>query len=346
MDRARLHLEHLAGRIDHVGGGGVERADLFEHQFLVRHRLRHGHRGAQRRHGRGRGAVDPLHQLDIVLFDQVEREIALHRHRHLGEQVGGPLAGIEQRGLADRLGLGRLGRVELVGLVLKVAVERLGDVDHLLKLVHRLPQAGALGVDRGIVHEQLVLAIGKTIEDRADVRLARPVFVEIVVHLVPERDDPEEFPRGHSATRFLGIERLDGTAKLGQVGADPGVAVDRLDRAVEESVRSACGLRDLLAAHRGQRIDLFPELGRIAVKRGEFVDELGDLAVEFAGLGVLQWDESGSLMNRDRLERLGRVELDLGGGRRGGIASHVHSCPAAIRHPLLYYRSKTLSFKP
>src|SRR6185436_15321999 len=79
--------------------------------------------------------------------DTVEGEIALNGDRHLGQQVGGALAGVEQSRLADRLGLGRLGRVELVGLVLELLVEALGDVDHLLELVHRLPQAGALGVD-------------------------------------------------------------------------------------------------------------------------------------------------------------------------------------------------------
>ena len=110
--------------IDHVGGGRVERGDLLQHQPLVGHRLGDGDRGAQRRDGGGRGAVDALDQLDIVLLDQVEGEIALHRHRHLGQQVGGALAGVEQRGLADRLGLGRLGRVELVGLVLELLVER------------------------------------------------------------------------------------------------------------------------------------------------------------------------------------------------------------------------------
>ena len=82
--------------LDHVGGGRVERGDLLEHQLLVGQRLGDGDRGAQRRDGGGRGAVDALHQLDIVLLDQVEREIALHGHRHLGEQVGGALAGVEQ----------------------------------------------------------------------------------------------------------------------------------------------------------------------------------------------------------------------------------------------------------
>ena len=74
----------------------------------------------------------------------------------------------------------------------------------------------------------------------------------------------------------FGIERLDRAAKLGQVGADAGVLVDRLDRPVEEAVGRAGGLGDFLAAHRGQLVDLLAEFGAVAVERGQLVDELGD----------------------------------------------------------------------
>ena len=95
------------------GGRRVERGDLPQHQPLVGHRLRHRHRRAQRGHGGGARTVNALHQLDVVLLDQVEREIALHADRHLGQQVLRALADVEQRALADRLGLGRIGRVEI-----------------------------------------------------------------------------------------------------------------------------------------------------------------------------------------------------------------------------------------
>jgi hypothetical protein len=39
-------------------------------------------------------------------------------------------------------------------------------VDHLLEAMHRLPQAGALRIDGGIVHQQLVLAVGEARQDR------------------------------------------------------------------------------------------------------------------------------------------------------------------------------------
>ncbi len=73
---------------------------------------------------------------------------------------------------------------------------------------------------------------------------------------------------------FLGVEGFHGPAKLDQVGADPGVLVDGLDRPVEEAVRRAGGLGDLLAAHRGQLIDLLAELGAVGVERRKLVDEL------------------------------------------------------------------------
>ena len=245
----------------------------------------------------------------------------------------GPLAGIEQGRLADRLGFRRIGRVELVGLVLERAVERLGDVNHLLELVHCLPQPAALGIDCGIIHQQFVLAVGKPAEDRRNVGLAGAIFVEIMIHLVPERDDPEELAGGHALAGFLGIERFDGAAKFGQIGTDPGIAVDRLHRPVEEAVRRARGLGDFLAAHRGQLVDLLAEIGAIAVERGEFVDELGDLVVELAGLVSLQRHQARGFVHRHRLKRVGRIELDLGCGRGvdrcfcAGLDCHIHAFP-------------------
>ena len=60
--------------------------------------------------GGGLRAVDALDQLDVVLADQVEGHVALHRHRHLGHDVLPPLADREQR-----VGLERVGVVGLAG---------------------------------------------------------------------------------------------------------------------------------------------------------------------------------------------------------------------------------------
>ena len=63
--------------------------------FLVGKRLRHRNRRAQRADGGGAGPVHALDQFDIILFDQIEREIPLHRHGHLREQILCALANIE-----------------------------------------------------------------------------------------------------------------------------------------------------------------------------------------------------------------------------------------------------------
>ena len=70
-------------------------SNLFEHQLLVGHRLRDSNRSTERRNRGGRCAIDPFDQLDIVLLDEVERQIALNRHRHLGEKIGRALPRVE-----------------------------------------------------------------------------------------------------------------------------------------------------------------------------------------------------------------------------------------------------------
>ncbi len=73
----------------------------------------------------------------------------------------------------------------------------------------------------------------------------------------------------------FGSKRLHGAAKLGQVGADAAVLVDRLDRTVEKAVRRSGRFGDFLAAHGGQLIDLLAELGTVGIKGGKLVHELG-----------------------------------------------------------------------
>ena len=53
VDARGIVLQHLRRAVDDVGGGGVERGDLFEHQLLIGHRLRDGDRGLERADGGG-----------------------------------------------------------------------------------------------------------------------------------------------------------------------------------------------------------------------------------------------------------------------------------------------------
>ena len=109
--------------------------------------------------------------------------------------------------------------------------------------------------------------------------------------------------------RFLGIERFDGAAELGEIGADAGILVDRLDRAVEETVGRACRLGNLLAAHRGQLIDLLAEFRTIRIQFGEFVDELRDALVELGGFLGFEGNQARRFGRRKGLKRIGRVEF-------------------------------------
>ena len=95
MNCARLCSKHFARRVDHSCGGRIERTDLLQYQALIGQRLRNRHSGAQRRNRGRRSSVHAFHQFDVVLFDKVERQIPLNRHRHLGQKVGGALPGIE-----------------------------------------------------------------------------------------------------------------------------------------------------------------------------------------------------------------------------------------------------------
>ena len=157
--------------------------------------------------------------------------------------------------------------------------------------------------------------------------------------------------------RFLRIERFDRAAKLGQIGADPRVLVDRLDRPVEEAVGCAGRLGDFLAAHRRQLIDLLAEFRAVGVERRQLVDELVDAPVELGRLLGLERDKPGRFRRRDRVQRLGRVELELrrgrglGGGFRGhrpssslSPGSHGERLPPRASG-LLYYRNNTALFK-
>ena len=109
--------------------------------------------------------------------------------------------------------------------------------------------------------------------------------------------------------------------KFRQIGADPRILVDRLDRPVEEAVRCAGRLRNLLAAHGGELIDLLAEFRAVRIERRELVDELIDALVELARFLRLQRNEAGSLRRRDRVERFRRIELQL--RRRLGLGGRI-----------------------
>ena len=158
--------------------------------------------------GGGRGAVDALHQLDIVLLDQVEREIALHRHRHLGQQVGGALAGVEQRASRGSPwpwpARSRRARWPCPRAACRALLEMWIICSSLCIVFHRPARSVSIAA-LSISSSSLPLA--RRGEDRGDVGLRAAILVEIMVDALAERDDPEELAAGQRLAVLLGIER-------------------------------------------------------------------------------------------------------------------------------------------
>ena len=179
-DVAGLLAEHLRGGLDQVAGRGVERGDLVEHQLLVRERLGDDDRGAQRRHGRGRGAVDALDELHVVAPDEVQRQVALDAHGELGQQVLDLLSDREEQVLLERPGAFRIGRFDRGDPRGQPRVELLREVGVLAQPAHDRPEVGLLLLDVGVVLAQLVLTFVERGDDRVDVALAGLVLAEVV----------------------------------------------------------------------------------------------------------------------------------------------------------------------
>ena len=111
-------------------------------------------------------------------------------------------------------------------------------------------------------------------------------------------------------------------AQLGQVRTHAHVAVHRAHRPVQEPVGMAGGFRDFLAPHIGDLIDLGPELGRVGIESGQFLDKGIHLHVELGFLLVIDGDETGSALGRDHRHRIGRRQVQLVLGRRRRSRSH------------------------
>ncbi len=157
-------------------------------------------------------------------------------------------------------------------------------------------------------------------------RLRRFITVEIIAHLVAERDDPEDFPgRGEVATPAR-IEILDRAAQFGQVLADAGFLIHRAGRAVEEAVRLPRRVANLLLTHRADRIDALAEFGRVDVLCDQVVDEGIDPGLQLRTRGIVDRHQSDRLFGRNHGHGIGRGQHQigrLGVGRRIGRGGHA-----------------------
>ncbi len=205
-------------------------------------------------------------------------------------------------------------------------------MDHLFQIAHRLPQLLPLHVDRGIVHDQFVLAAGKVVEDRLDMRLRALVAAEVIGQLVAERNDAEDFARAGQLAALARIEIFDDPAQFGQICADAFVLVHGPHRAIQETVGHAGRGHDFLAAHIGQLVDLLAELRRIRILRNQVFDKPVDLGFQLALHLVRNRHQPGSLLRLDLGHRIGgrQVERGFGGSLRFRIAHGRRSLQAAM----------------
>src|SRR3546814_20170277 len=79
MDAGSLVFQHFAGGIDNVSCRRIKRRDLFQNQLLMGERLRHGDGGTERRNGRGGRAINAIYKFEIVILDEVQRQIERKR---------------------------------------------------------------------------------------------------------------------------------------------------------------------------------------------------------------------------------------------------------------------------
>ena len=211
-------------------------------------------RGPQRGDRRRRRPVDALDELEVVLPDEVDREVALDRDRLLGQQVLVLLAHVEQHVVAQRLRPLGIGRLDLGDLRGERGVESLGDVDVLGEPLHRLPEMHLLLLERRVVLAQLVLAVVERLDDRVDVRLRALVLAEVVARSCRRTGSSRGAclaPVACFGSRSS-IVRRRSISVAGDLGAlAQRTVLHRAHRRREQPVRRLGRRTDVVVAHRG-----------------------------------------------------------------------------------------------
>ena len=135
-----LALHHLGGAFNQARGCGVHGRNLVENQFLVGQRLSHNHSGSQRHHRGGTGPVHALYQLEVILFDHIEGQIALNTHRLLHQQILHFLPHRVKQFVAHHTGLLRVCHFELGNAARDPLVYGFANNHVLLERLHGVPQ--------------------------------------------------------------------------------------------------------------------------------------------------------------------------------------------------------------
>lgn len=102
-------------------------ANLIQHQFLIGQCLCHDDGGTQGGDGSRGGPINALDQFQIVLADQIHRQIALDGHGKLDHQILHLLTQVKQHFLANDAHLLRIDRLDFGQLTLQSRVDVAAD---------------------------------------------------------------------------------------------------------------------------------------------------------------------------------------------------------------------------
>jgi hypothetical protein len=213
LDLAGLRGEHLRVAADEVLRRAAQGVDLLDDLALVVEGGGEHHGDAQRGDGRGGRPVDALDQLVVVAPDHVHRQIALGAHRELGEQVLVLLPDREEDVRAQGVRLGRVLRLHARDVALYRRVQGLRQDHVLLELAHRVPEADAFGLQRGVVAAQFVLAAAERADDSVQRALRGGVLGDMVAELVAA-GEPGQQLAGLAAGQVARVQVLDGATQF------------------------------------------------------------------------------------------------------------------------------------
>ncbi len=146
-------------------------------------------------------------------------------------------------------------------------------MDHLLEPAHGGPKLLTLDINRGIILEQLILARGQAPQNRRDMGLRRFVAVKIVAHFIAIGDDPEQLFAGEQIALLARIKILNRATKLRKVSAHARFLVHRTHGPIQETIGLPGRIRNFLASHIGQLINLLAKFGRVGIKRRQFLNK-------------------------------------------------------------------------
>ena len=220
------------------------------------------------------------------------------------------LPDVEQHVLVERLGLLRVGELELGDLGRQPRVQPLGDVDVLVQPAHHRPQVLLLHVQGDVVLGQLVLAGAQRVQDAVEVLLGALVLAEVVGDLLADAElarrspcCPSRLAGSRSSTVRRSSSRVLPTL---EVSASPPASIART---------GVCSSRlDVSAALRMSASPMLRTASACAEKVGEFssaefsaVRKSFDLGVQHGHLGGLDLRRHRRGLGRGDRRRAGRA---------------------------------------